>query len=250
MSTCDRNYNADYYDIITTQTADIEFYLNFVNAESRVLELGCGTGRVTARLLERASVVVGVDLSETMLARARAKLASTASTFVHADITTLQLDREFDLIIAPFRVLQALETDEQVRGLFQVIRDHLASEGLAILNVFNPFLPRDEMATGWPQEESGLVEEHTLPNGESLKVFDERRRIDPERQVLYPKLIHRRFRGAELVDEHVNPICMRYYYPDQFCDLIESHGFKVLDRWGGYSEEPYGEGGELVVAFR
>ena len=80
MSTCDRNYNADYYDIITTQTADIEFYMNFVHPESRVLGSG-GNGRVTVRLLERASVVVGVDLSETMLARARASCLEKAPSF-------------------------------------------------------------------------------------------------------------------------------------------------------------------------
>jgi len=43
---------------------------------------------------------------------------------------------------------------------------------------------------------------------------------------------------------------MRYYYPDEFVELIESHGFSIIGRWGGYSDEPYGEGGELVVAFR
>ena len=246
----DRNYNADYYDVITTQTEDIEFYLRFLEDHSRVLELGCGTGRVTGALMERAAHVVGVDLSEAMLERARAKHSRPEATFLQGDITAVQLERQFDLIIAPFRVIQALEHDAQVSGLFQVIRSHLADGGLAILNVFNPFLPSDQMAAGWPREQLTFVEEHELPNGDTLRVFDERMRIDSERQVLFPKLIHRRFRGERLIDEHVNPICMRYYYPDQFCDLIESHGFTVVDRWGGYRDEPYGEGGELVVAFR
>jgi hypothetical protein len=80
--------------------------------------------------------------------------------------------------------------------------------------------------------------------------FDERKLLDPERQVLYPKLTYRRYRAGQLIDEHVNPICMRYYYPDEFVALIEDHGFSIIDRWGGYSGETYGEGGELVVAFR
>jgi hypothetical protein len=81
-------------------------------------------------------------------------------------------------------------------------------------------------------------------------IFDERKHLDADRQVLYPTLIYRRYRDGALVDEHINPICMRYYYPEQFIALIEDHGFSIVDSWGGYSNEPYGEGGELVVAFR
>jgi hypothetical protein len=39
-------------------------------------------------------------------------------------------------------------------------------------------------------------------------------------------------------------------YYDQFIGLIEGHGFSVINRWGGYDNEPYGQGPELVVAFR
>ena len=78
----------------------------------------------------------------------------------------------------------------------------------------------------------------------------ERKHLDVDRQVLYPKLVYRRYRDETLVDEHVNPICMRYYYPEEFKALIEDHGFSIIDRWGGYSGQAYGDGGELVVAFR
>ena len=42
---------------------------------------------------------------------------------------------------------------------------------------------------------------------------------------------------------------MRCYYPDEFEDLVRSQGFEVLDRWGGYAGEAYGQGGELILAF-
>ena len=40
---------------------------------------------------------------------------------------------------------------------------------------------------------------------------------------------------------------MRCYYPTEFVDLLKAAGFHVMERWGGYSGEVYGEGGELVV---
>jgi hypothetical protein len=42
---------------------------------------------------------------------------------------------------------------------------------------------------------------------------------------------------------------MRCYYPDEFTALITKHGFRVIERWGGYAGEPYGEGMELIVRF-
>ncbi len=194
--------------------------------------------------------MTGVDISASMLERAREKAGVDAHCFICGDITKIRLDQHFDLIIAPFRVLQALEHDEQVKGLFGVIRAHLAPGGLAILNVFHPNLERNEMADGWPKQDETPCGNLILAGGEALVISDERRRLDSARQVLYPTLIYRRYRAGALVDEHRNPICMRYYYPQQFIELIEAHGFSVIDRWGGYRDEPYGQGGELVVAFR
>ncbi len=58
---------------------------------------------------------------------------------------------------------------------------------------------------------------------------DERKHLDADRQVIYPKHIYRCFRDGVLVDEHINPICMRYDYPEQFIELIEDHGFSIVD---------------------
>lgn len=52
------------------------------------------------------------------------------------------------------------------------------------------------------------------------------------------------------MDETVLKIAMRCYYPEQFVQVIEKHGFQVFRRWGGYIGEPYGEGSELIAQFR
>ena len=70
----------------------------------------------------------------------------------------------------------------------------------------------------------------------------------------YPELVYRLYaegyaghEGVILRDEVVQPLSMRCYYPDQFLRLIESHGFRVIARWGGYNGEAYGDGPELVA---
>ena len=51
-------------------------------------------------------------------------------------------------------------------------------------------------------------------------------------------------------DEVVQPLALRCYYPEEFLQLIENHGFRVIARWGGYHGEQYGEGPELVAQFK
>ena len=105
-----RHYNSEYYDAITTQTDDIDFYRKFVKSGDHVLELGCGTGRVALALSDAAAKLVGVDICNEMLNKAKLKNQRSLVEFVLGDICSIQLKQRFNLIIAPFRVMQALET--------------------------------------------------------------------------------------------------------------------------------------------
>ena len=87
-----------------------------------------------------------------------------------------------------------------------------------------------------------------MPGGR-VTCSDRRVRVQADPLVLYPELVYRRFHGEDLVDEAVLRIAMRCYYPEEFIDLVESEGFTVFGRWGGYRGEAFGEGGELVVEF-
>lgn len=132
---------AKYYDLQQLPWDDVSFYRSQISdGETRVLELGCGTGRVLLPLAERCGYIEGIDLSEGMLRICREKLEAadippSKATTVVADITDFDLGQLFDLIIAPFRVIQNLETDAQFDGLFKCIREHLAPHGKCILNV-------------------------------------------------------------------------------------------------------------------
>jgi len=74
--------------------------------------------------------------------------------------------------------------------------------------------------------------------------------MDLKNLVLYPELIYRKFEGETLVEESILKIVMRCYYPDAFEKLILDHGYTILNRWGGYEGEVYGQGPELVIQFR
>jgi hypothetical protein len=73
--------------------------------------------------------------------------------------------------------------------------------------------------------------------------------MDREKLIVYPEFVYRRYKDDKLIDEAVLKVAMRCYYPDQLLSLMTSQGLSIVNRWGGYAGEPYGEGPELIVEF-
>ncbi len=233
---------------------DVPFYQRLIpSPDASVLELGCGTGRVMLPLLPCSGHYHGLDISTAMLDICRRKLADAgippSQACVHeADITYFELGRRFDFIIAPFRVLQNLETDAQVDGLLQCVHKHLAPNGTCILNVFMPKRDPEGLRQHWVSAEEHLSWQMPVEGGR-IACYDRRARMDADRLILYPELIYRLYEGDAIKEEAILRFVMRCYYPDTFEQLIRDHGFRVVNRWGGYAGEAYGEGPELVIQF-
>lgn len=147
-----RSDAAQYDDYSPSSPHDIPFYIRHLpSPQTKVLELGCGTGRVTIPLSQHCASLLGIDLSTVMIAICRQKLQRqeipAAKVKVEdGDITDLDLGQKYDLIITPFRVFQNLETDGEVQGFFDTVRRHLAPQGTCILNVFNPKWDRETLS--------------------------------------------------------------------------------------------------------
>jgi SAM-dependent methyltransferase len=245
---------ARYYDLSLDHPDDIPFYEERIpSPEARILELGCGTGRVLVPLAGKCAHILGVDISASMLALCCQKLAERGIPLSRAevrqeDITDLTLGEKFDLIIAPFRVFQTLETDEEVSGFFKTVRNHLSHGGRAILDARRPRLDADRLRREWVVDAERFHWEVPIEGGR-VTLHDRRPRMDPERLVLYPELIFRRYEDDQLVDEAILKVCLRCYYPEQLPNLIAAQGFRIVSIWGGYAGEPYGEGPELIVEY-
>ena len=243
---------AQYYDVNPTIPDDLAFYqARLPSAEAAVLELGCGTGRVLLPLAAACGFIHGLDRSEAMLARCRQKLQAAAIGPTRArvepgDITHFALGRVFDLIIAPYRVFQLLDTAAQVDGLLQGVRTHLAPGGTCILNVFHPQGGFEAVQQEWETATEVRRWEVTV-DGVPLRCDERRAGYDAARHILYPELVYRRAVGGVWVEDAVLQISRRCYTPEAFPQVILEHGFQIVQRWGGYAGEPYGEGPELAI---
>jgi SAM-dependent methyltransferase len=104
---------ADYaarFAALAASGADVHGEASFcaalVPAGSRILDAGCGTGRVAIRLAELGYDCVGVDLDGSMLAEARR--AAPDQVWIENDLATLDLPPDFDLVVAAGNVIPLL----------------------------------------------------------------------------------------------------------------------------------------------
>ncbi|HLO38009.1 MAG TPA: class I SAM-dependent methyltransferase, partial [Lacibacter sp.] len=143
MSDVQQAYNswAQQYDSNENKTRDLEARslretlapLTFEHC----LEVGCGTGKNTVWLLEKAATVTAVDLSEEMLAKAKEKITSPNVTFVQADITNpwTFATKPYDLV--GFSLV--LEHIELLQPVFEKVASVLRPGGYLYISELHPF---------------------------------------------------------------------------------------------------------------
>jgi len=183
---------APFYDWENAQTLDrrdVRFWRNLARRiKGNVLELGCGTGRVTLPVGRTAARVVGIDRSEAMLAKARtrAKRAGLGHrvALVRGDIRALPFSSRarFDLVMAPYGVLQSLVRESDLTAAIASVRSVLRAGGVFAIDLV-PDLPVWQEYQGrvrfrgrrrGGRSRVTLIESVRQDRARSLTIFDQR----------------------------------------------------------------------------
>ena len=228
---------AEYYDLFMAND-DIPFYLSMAEKYgSPILELACGTGRVALKLAEAGYEVVGVDATRQMLKVARAKASNLPGnvrspvSFLRGDVTDLDLQQEFPLVIIPSSFRFCLTTEQQLACLSSV-RRHLTEDGVFILDLY----PGDGQ-----QEEGEWSEDAHTTKGRHVK------RSGRFVADLSNQIQHRTFileitdsDGETWTIETENAVAL---IDDKEADrLLQLSGFEVLEEYGDWDLKPYSPG--------
>lgn len=138
---------AEYYDSLTTDV-DYENWADFLEKlfarsgeeVTSVVDLGCGTGSLTAALTCRGYRMTGVDLSEDMLAVAADKCAEleSAPLFLHQDMSRLTLMNAPDAVVCCLDSLNYVTRPTAVQRTFRRVFDALRPGGLFIFDIRTP----------------------------------------------------------------------------------------------------------------
>lgn len=139
----EKAYNnwAQQYDTNKNKTRDLDIQ-STINTLSNytfknVLELGCGTGKNTQWLLNKAERIIGLDFSQEMLAFAQKKINHAKVDFRKADLTqNWDVDDQFaDLITSSL----TLEHIEDLNHIFKQANQKLRADGLFFISELHPF---------------------------------------------------------------------------------------------------------------
>jgi SAM-dependent methyltransferase len=201
-------------------TATVDFLADLAG-DGAALELGIGTGRVALPLAARGVAVHGIDLSEAMVARMRAKPGGDLIPVAIGDFATARLDEEFSLAYLVYNTINNLTTQDEQVACFENVAAHLRPGGCFVIEVGVPSLQR-------------------LPFGETVRPFhvSETRLGFDEFDVVNQGLVSHHLRAVGGAFEK-RSIPFRYVWPAELDLMARLAGMRLRERWGGWGREPF-----------
>jgi SAM-dependent methyltransferase len=246
--------DADLYDLETTGLVfDVPFWRSLLDQHHprRVLELACGTGRLTLPLaaqgvgLRPDFAIVGLDLSVPLLDRARAKAeaegpaVAAALRFVEGDMRSFTLGETFDLIfVAVNSFALLLETDDQLACL-RGVADHLAPGGRFALDLVAPQYDYlvDAMA---PFPIVRVMDNKVDPTPDVRRfVLRGADAYDPLKQVLTRNYTTDIYHAAGRHEERFDETRLRMTFPRELELLLATAGLVPVERYGNVGRAPF-----------
>lgn len=232
--------------------ADVTFYRELarrrLGGPGRILELGCGSGRVTIPLARDGHEVVAVDRSAPMLDRLRARVdalpgaAASRITPVLGDLRAFEAPGgPFSLAIAAFNVLEHLYTRGEFDACIRRVAAHLAPGGAFVFDVQLPDL-------AWLLRDSGkrwARTRFTDPTTQQPMLYSTNHDYDPISQIALIRLFYDPVDGTG--PSRVVQLSQRKFFPAELEALVSQGGMRVVERFGDFSFGPLGAGAESQV---
>src|SRR4051795_11146627 len=216
-----------------SQAEAIDPVVDFIAAlagDGAALELGIGTGRIALPLAQRGVRVHGIDLSEAMVGRLRAKPGAERIGVSVGDFATTKVDGTFTLAYLVVNTIMNLTSQDEQVACFRNVAAHLRPGGCFVVEVGVPDLRR-------------------LPPGETVRAFD----VSPERlgfdeyDVASQGLVSHHYRPVE-GELDVVSVPFRYVWPAELDLMARLAGMTLRERWGGWRHEPFTSDSETHVS--
>ena len=198
--------------------------------DGAALELGIGTGRIAIPLAGRGVPVHGIDLSEAMVARLRAKPGAERVGVTIGDFATTTVEGRFSVAYLVFNTIMNLTTQDEQVACFRNVAAHLEPGGCFVVEVGLPDLQR-------------------LPPGETVRPFavTETRLGFDEYDVATQGLISHHYTVTD-GNLEIRSIPFRYVWPSELDLMARLAGMTRRSRWSGWNREPFIDDSRKLVA--
>jgi SAM-dependent methyltransferase len=230
------------YDAAFDWACDDDFFLAVASefGLARVLDLGCGTGRLTVAMAAAGHSVTGVDPASASIEAARRKPGAERVTWIVG--TSAELEGSFDVAVLTSHVAQFLVTDQEWDRTFADVQRALVPAGRLAFDTRDPL---DRAWERWnPVDARRAV---AMPDGTLVEMWTE---VTAVRDGLVDSTIRYHFPVAD-ADDLVSTATLRFRSEAEIRGSLQALGFTVETVYGGWGREPVGQGdGELLVIAR
>jgi ubiquinone/menaquinone biosynthesis C-methylase UbiE len=244
---------APFYDWENSRTvgrADVPFWQRLaLKARGQVLELGCGTGRLSVPIARAGVSLIGVDRSGQMLARAQDKARAMRDrpsgrrrarlALVRADIRALPFPAgRFSLVLAPYGVLQSLIRPRDLSAALASVARVIEPGGMFALD-----LVRD--VPQWDEYKDRVTFRGRARGGTHLTLIESVRQDRRRNLTIFEqRFVERRGRRAA---EHRFYLTFRTVPMRRMVQLVERAGFSVETLLGDYRGHPWDERADVWI---
>ena len=248
LSLTSRQYAQFYCLEMKSFVQDLQFYQNHCEKGSRILELGCGTGRISQVLSSSGCSVVGLDISFFMLQRAIKKNVSLPF-YICMDMTKMAFKIRFDHILIPYNTLNLLRRPSAINHCLRQVKRYLKHNGSLLLQLYIPDKQLVKLNGGklfqfqtfpLPGKTRGKLIKETLRSYCSEKqeiILEERYRVRPENDPDGKKDLS-------------HTICLAAFSTSHWLELLKNNGFQKLTLFGDYDSRSFTADDDSVLLIK
>ena len=239
---------------------DIAFYVSLVRSlrPRRVMELGCGTGRITIPLAEEGAregfEVIGLDSQPQMLADGRKNLADApfevrqCAQFIEGDMRTFSAEALFDVIIIPCSSMSHVLTLDAQIAIFKRAHANLNPGGRFIVEVAMPNLAAYYDSFAMPPRTPLEIDLDVSDETDGTRLIRRKTtRYRGDEQLAEIRFLYEKYRDGRAVESYIDDFKSHVFFPRELALLFIHAGFEIERTLGDYRGRALAPNSPLII---
>jgi SAM-dependent methyltransferase len=237
MPAMDYSKVASLYDLYANADSDVPFFVQAAQERQSVLELMCGTGRLSIPLIEAGVRLSCLDSSAEMLNVFRGKLRARGISvpIYEMDASNFSLAARYDLVIIPFNSFAEISDPLEQEKSLKAIHAHLLEGGRLICTLHNP--PVRLASVDGRLQQRGIF---PLPESDGHLLLSTVENYDPATRLVKGAQFYELYdTGGVLQSKRFVQLTFYLHGKDDFEGLVRSQGFEVEALYGDYQRAEF-----------